>query len=236
MATLITEVALNYKAKTTGKQKNVGYSFTAKALDKTKLDILVPAQTKGWDVVEGACYSATATLGDRVWIEGAPNLDVNAALGGGALGKLSAAITANSASSISLNAGSVALMEDNGMLDEGLYLRLTQKDDTWGANDTVPADYMDMLALVVDWNRAADTITLAANYPRAAAIDDKVYVTRRFADGIWFFPGVLEKVGEAAPGGSNLPSGQGLRIIYQNTAVTDLTMRFNLAYLHGRVK
>jgi len=220
-------VGLDVAHKTVGKACLRGYSVTAAAGATEKVDITIPYK-KGWDIVQGYVYVPDATSGDKFWVEALPNTDVNALLGG-SLGTVGSAAAIND-TAVTLAAGSVTPMRDNGLLDEGIFVRFVNT-----APAVTDAAYENEIYEVTDFNATTDVLTLHKGLVAAVGVGTKVLVTRRLVHDAWLFPGVLMHVGEYSPGSSNIPQNKIIRLIYKNTGGAQVVARTNIGYMHGRV-
>ena len=222
----IRKVGISQKDKSSGYRTRRGYAFTVAGGPgvKTVYDIVWPYDI---DMALGDYkIPATTSAQNRLWIEIAPNFDLAILAAPAAL---QSAVAAGD-SEVVLNPYAKAALDGflttNGTKQtREVYFRLT----------SVPGDPTDFTNLkMANWDSGNSKLVspTGAAFGLMATAGDKVFVTLRWEDGSYVFPGEYIRIGDESLGSSEIPAGVTIRVVILNEDVTPLDMAFNLVYYH----
>lgn len=225
-------VAIDEADQTQGFRNREGFIYTYPASTKGYFDISFPHDI---DLLMGDYYVlASADPKNRLWVEIAPNMDLDilAQLGGAPAGsaKLENAVIATD-TEIVLNDVAKAALDgflagsDGKLMVDRVFFRL----------GSIPADPMDWTVLkMAKWDSAQKKlVSYSGTFNLTAAAGDKVFVTLRWEDGSYIAPGQKARIGDETIGSSNLPAGTVIRMVVDNVETGDRDIPFNLTYLHN---
>lgn len=203
-------------------RKGFRNSFTASA--KSKYDISFDHAV---DLMSGDFYlPSTVSQYNRLWVEVAPNTDLDALVSGAAI---STAVTSTD-TEVVVNAQAKGALDafldvDGDVQVEEVYFRLT----------SVPGDPTDFTDLrVARWDSTNSKLLSpdGSAFNLTASASDKIFVTVRWEDGTYIAPGSYIRIGDETLTSSNLPANTTIRFIIENDDITALDIAFNLTYLH----
>jgi hypothetical protein len=223
----IRKVGIDQKDKSAGFRTRKGFSntFAAGPNVKSYFDISWPYDV---DLALGDYkIPAAANAANRLWIELAPNFDLAILAAPAAIQNAVAAGDTGVVLNPYAKAALDGLLASNGDVQTSeVYFRLT----------SIPGDPTDFTALrMAKWDSENSKLVspTGAAFGLAAAAGDKIFITTRWEDGSYIFPGEYIRIGDESLGSSSLPAGVKIRVIVLNEDAAALTMYFNLVYYHS---